>query len=78
MEYVRPLGFHKKMKPLNQIMAIEEGEEIQIKCIDNLFDNVIEQTSLILRKGGTSRNRGFSEFQTSRIRKKPYIQTYCN
>jgi hypothetical protein len=50
-------------RPNLQIMGLEEGEEIQTKGIDKLFNNKT------LRKGGTSRYRRFMENQTIRMRK---------
>jgi hypothetical protein len=67
MEYARPLGHHQKTKL--QIMGIEEGEEIQAKGIDNLFNNIIAENFPNLEKGKDIENRRLSECQTGRVRK---------
>jgi hypothetical protein len=41
MKHARYLGHHEKTNL--QIMAIEEGEEIQTKSIDSLFDRIIAE-----------------------------------
>jgi hypothetical protein len=50
-------------------MGIEEVEEIQTKGIDNVFDRIIGETSLTLRKRESSRYKKLTEHQTIRIKK---------
>jgi hypothetical protein len=41
MEHARYLEHHEKIKPTND--GLEEGEEIQTKGIDNLFNRIIAE-----------------------------------
>jgi CTP synthase (UTP-ammonia lyase) len=66
MEHARYLGYHEKTKPTN--MGVEEGEEIQIKSLDNLFNRIIAENFHNLKKK-ISRCRKLTEHQTIKMRK---------
>jgi hypothetical protein len=42
MEHARYMAHHEKIKPTNHV-GVEEGEEIQTKGINNLFDRIIAE-----------------------------------
>jgi hypothetical protein len=48
MEHAGHLGHHKKTKPTNH--GLEEGEEMQTKSIDNLFNRIIAEKFPNLKK----------------------------
>jgi hypothetical protein len=50
-------------------MAIEEGEEIQSRGTDNLFNIMIAENFLVLRMRESPRRREVTEHQTIRTKK---------
>jgi hypothetical protein len=58
-------------------MGVEGEEEIQTKVMGNLFNKIIAETSLNLRKRRTSRCRKLTEHQTI-MPKEKHPKTYHN